>query len=439
MIKTKDSHNSVSPAAETLSIEQIVDIILARTPLMPVEEVPLLEGAGRVLAQNIYAVIDMPTHPSSAMDGYAVRASDISGASPVTPCRLKLAGKVAPHNAHTTCLHEGEALRLSTGTPLPKGADCIVRFEDTNMAEDTIEVLYTFPVGSNIRPVGESIAHGALLLPQGRILQTPEIAVLASAGCTKVRTYRKPVVAILPTGDEVAQPGTTLEPGQIYDGNSYGLAVLVNESGGTPIILPPLRDQQANDLKMLGAERQADVVVTSGGIGNCDYDHFRSLIAQGNDVKYYQVRIKPGKAFVFGVLEHHGHAMLYFGMPGNAVSCLMAGEQFLRPALLKMTGKPQAPRPTLMAVMDDYKSNSSKTRTFARVNIHYTDGCWHAKLAGPQGSSIVTSLTRADGLAIIPEEHDAVPGDRLEIILLRQPPIDSCHAPQQNDKGKLTA
>lgn len=410
-----------------ISVDEALNKILEFVEVLEAEEKPLLECLGQVLAEDIYAPFDIPPHDNAAMDGYAVQARSIAGASYENPKVLRVIGEVAAGFVPELRVEPGTAIRIMTGAPLPDGADVVVPFEDTDEVDrkgsvssmGEIGIRVSSPEGANIRRRGEDIAKGELVLQRGKLLRPAEIGVLASLGKGTVLVIRRPLVGILATGDEVLDINQPLLPGKIYNSNSYSLAAQVLECGAVPKLLGIAPD----DIGQLStAIRQAlacDMLITSGGVSLGDYDVVKQVLMAEGDISFWTVRIKPGKPLAFGVFKRNdGRKVPHLGLPGNPVSSMITFEVFARPAILKMMGKTSVGKHRIIAVMVDPIKNRDGRRIFARVAVSQHDGKYFARLTGPQGSGILTSMTRADGLAIIPEDIKEVkPGDTVEVTL----------------------
>ena len=415
--------------------EALAEILRHVHPLEP-ERVPILEAQGRILAEEIVSDIDIPPFDNSAMDGYAVRAADIAAASPDSPVPLRVIGSVAAGYVAGLSVEPGTAIRIMTGAPLPAGADTVVPYEDTDdfdrpKAErltapaETIAIRKAVRPGSNIRPVGEDLRRGELIMAPGRLIRPQEIGVLASLGRETVRVHRRPRVAILATGDELLEIHEPLAPGKIRNSNEYTNAALVERTGGIPLRLGIARDTAA-DLRAkirAGLEQGADLFLTSGGVSVGDYDVVKDVLADEGEMQFWQVRMKPGKPLAFGLLRGRepGRKIPLLGLPGNPVSAMVSFEQFARPAILKMLGHTDLTKPTVQAVLDEPLTNSGR-RGFVRVIVTRREDGYHARKTGQQGSGVLTSMAKANGLAIVPEGvYRLEAGSRVTVQMLDWP------------------
>jgi molybdopterin molybdotransferase len=323
----------------------------------------------------------------------------------------------------------GTAIRIMTGAPLPEGADAVVRFEDTDEVSrkssrgdlSQIGILCQAKRGLNVRGRGEDIAKGDLVLKKGKVLRPQEIGVLASLGRSTALVIRRPIVAILATGDElIDQP---LAPAKIYDSNTYTIAAEVSRYGGIPKILGIGRDSVQSLTGKIDEGLDADMLITSGGVSKGDYDIVKDVLAEHGEVGFWTVCMKPGKPLAFGVIKKveggRKREVPHLGLPGNPVSSMITFEQFARPAILKMMGKKILAKPAIRAIIENDVANTDGRRLFARVVVTKRGGQYYASPIGPQGSGILTSMAKANGLAVIPESSKEVKaGDMVEVQML---------------------
>ena len=412
-----------------ISVEQALGKILERIDVLEAEESPILGCLGQVLAEDIFSSISIPPLDNSAMDGYAVRSADTRGASRQSPRFLRVIDTVTAGSIPGSEVERGTAIRIMTGAPIPKGADCVARFEDTDESERQgtpveIGILTEVEPGLEIRRAGEDIAAGALVLSRGTVIRPAEVGVLASLGRSKVMVIRRPVVAILATGDEVVDIAQPLAEGKIYNSNSYSVAALVLRYGGIPKILGIASDIEDSLVAKLHLGLDADMLITSGGVSFGDYDIVREVLAREGEIVFWRVREKPGRPLAFGMIKSLSKAggvrnIPLFGLAGNPVSSMVNFELFARPAILKMMGKKNLAKPTVEAVMEDAIENTDGRRILARAIVEKRGGQYFARLTGPQGSGILTSMARANGLVIVPEDKPGVKeGDLVEVMML---------------------
>jgi molybdopterin molybdotransferase len=363
------------------------------------------------------------------MDGYAVRSDDTRGASEKTPKTLKVIDTVIAGGLSKKEVAPGTAIRIMTGAPIPLGADSVVQFENTDDAKNKDASLNQTPVqvniftettpGQYIRHAGEDVAKGKLVLKQGTVIRPAEIGLMASIGHNRVKVIRRPVVAVLSTGNELVEIDKPLAAGKIYDSNSYSIAGLVKRYGCVPKILGIARDNEKDLVKKLKQAQDADMLLTTGGVSMGDYDMVKDILARDGQMVFWKVRVKPGKPLAFGKIKGKNKSIPHLGLPGNAASCMVSFELFVRPALLKMMGKSNLVKPTVEAIIENTVKNDAGRRIYDRAIIEKRDGHYYARLTGPQGSGILTSMSLANGLVLIPEESGGVKkGDIVQALML---------------------
>lgn len=414
-----------------ISVEEAFEKILSHVEVLEPERKPILNCLGQVLAEDVYSTIDIPPLDNSAMDGYALRAKDTRGAGESSPRYVVVVGEVAAGSMPTKKVSPGTAIRIMTGAPLPEGADAVVRFEDTDEVNrkssrgdlSQIGILCQAKKGLNVRGRGEDIARGDLILKKGKVLRPQEIGVLASLGRSTALVIRRPIVAILATGDELIGVDQPLAPGKIHDSNNYTIAAEVSRYGGIPKILGIGRDSVQSLIEKIDEGLDADMLITSGGVSKGDYDIVKDVLAEHGEVGFWTVCMKPGKPLAFGIMKKveavRKGSVPHLGLPGNPVSSMITFEQFARPAILKMMGKKILAKPAIRAIIEDDIVDTDGRRLFARVIVTRRGGQYRASPTGPQGSGILTSMARANGLAVIPENSKGVKaGDMVEVQML---------------------
>ena len=380
--------------------------ILAGITPLGTERVPLLDATGRVLARDAVAQYTLPHWDNSAMDGYAVRAADIAGASAATPVRLTVQETVAAGEFPTRPVREGIVTRIMTGAPLPDGADTVVRVEDTNGGLDVVEIRDARDSRKNIRPRGEDFVAGDTVIPAGTAIAPAQVGVLASLGLPSVEVHRRPVVAILGSGDELVDLDRfheVLAGRKIVTSNSYTLSALVRANGGIPLLLGNAADSPESLRALLGQVAGADLIVTSAGASVGAFDYTRDVLASlGARLDFWKVRMRPGAPISFGAL----HGTPWIGLPGNPVSVMVTFELFVRPVVRRMQGFTRIFRRPTPVVLEEPVSIGARLTHFLRgvVSVR-ADGALTARLTGPQGSGILTSMARANALLIIPDER----------------------------------
>ncbi len=404
-----------------ISVEEALEKVLSCVSVLDGEEKPILHCLGQVLNEDVYSSIDIPPRDNSAMDGYAVRAEDVVGATPSSPVFLDVIGEVKAGDIPKEEVGALSALRIMTGAPIPRGADSVVQFEDTDEAlrrerpPFQIGILHQVTKGQNVRRAGEDIARGQLVLKRGAVLRPAEIGVIASLGKETTWVIRRPVVAIIATGDELAALGQPLPEGKIYNSNSFSVAAQVLRYGGIPQVLGIARDRVKDIKDKIKEALSADLLLTSGGVSMGNYDLVKDVLAKQGEVSFWTVRMKPGKPLAFGMIKGVPH----LGLPGNPVSSMITFELFARPAILKMMGKKNLSKPTIEATLEGHIKNTDGRRIFARAIVSREGDRYLARIAGPQGSGILTSMSRANGLVIVPEDVEAVEeGETVEVLML---------------------
>jgi molybdopterin molybdotransferase len=426
-----EHHHHSNHREDMLSVEDALERIMGYVSPLEAEERSLLEALGQTLAEDVTSPLDLPPMDNSAMDGFAVRFADTAGASTTNPVELPVIGYIAAGSLPDRDLQPGTAIRIMTGAPIPPGTDAVVPFEDTDEVQrkasgaslDRIAIMQEVTNGTNLRPAGEDLRKGDTVLHSGAILRSAEIGVLASVGRDSARVLRRPVVAVLSTGDELMLPGEAPGGGKIYDSNSFGVAAAIQRYGGIPKMLGIARDNLEDTTRKLEEGLSADLLITSAGVSKGDYDFVKDVLMQRGEIAFWSVRMRPARPLAFGALHApDGRRVPHIGLPGNPVSALVAFEQFCRPAILKMLGRANFAKPTVQAVLHDAIHNFDGRRVYARAIVTKKDGTYYASLTGPQESNILTSMARANGLAICPEDLPEMPaGATAEVQMLDWP------------------
>lgn len=397
-----------------LELEEALARILATLPEPTRETVGLNDSYRRILLERIVAPMDLPHFDNSSMDGYAVRASDVAGAKPDAPIRLRLCGRIpAGQNAERE-ITAGECVRLFTGSPMPRGADAVVMQEDTRVdASQPNEVAILEPVKpwENIRFRGEDVKCGTHLFEPGEVLTASRMGLLAAIGFKTIEVGRRPRVALLATGSELRESGQVLAPGQIYESNRTQLAPLVESAGGQAIVYPIVPDDfRATQKALQRALSEADIVLTSGGVSVGELDFVKDAFEQlGGKLDFWKVAIKPGRPFVFGQL---GKKFL-FGLPGNPVSALVTFLLLARPALLRWQGATDIDLRKNSSVLAEPLENSGARRHFMRVRIAASGETYSA---GVQASHILSATAQSNGLVDVPPKTILAAGETVPVL-----------------------
>ena len=400
-----------------LSVEEAQHRVLDTIHVLEAETAPVLDALGRVLAEDVSADRDVPPLDNSAMDGYAVRFEDIAAALPETPVRLRVIGELPAGQMPETVVGPGQAVRIMTGAPMPPGADTVARFERTVLGEGWVDVLAASRQGRNVRSAGEDVRQGQIVLQKGSPVRPQEVGMLASVGRKDVSVIRRPRVAILATGDEVVDVDAPLGPGQIRNINGYSNAAQVHKYGGVPLALGIARDR-ADELSAKlrqGLESRVDLFVTSGGVSAGDFDLVKDVLAAEGRIDFWWVNMKPGKPMAFGTIDH----VPLLALPGNPVAAMISFELFARPMIRKMLGYRQWAWDEVPARLREGIERKDGRRHYLRVRLTETERGLEAVLTGDQGSGILSSMVRADGLAVIPEDAEYLPeGSMVRVLLL---------------------
>ena len=405
-----------------IPVEEALERILSRIAVLGDERVALIEALDRVLAEPVVAERDVPPWPNSSMDGYALRAADTGGADPARPARLTLAGQVAAGRLAERPLRPGETFRIFTGAPLPEGADAVIPQEDVTVEGTSVRVPRALRSGDYVRPRGEDMRPGDRLFEPGRALSPADLGVLATVGRSRVAVIRRPVVGILSTGDEIADLGTPIGPGQIPNSNTYSLMGQVRAAGAEPLNLGVARDRQDEIEARLAWGLGADLLISSAGVSVGDHDHVKAALgALGAEQHLWLVDMRPGKPVTFATLPASPKRTLpIFGLPGNPVSAMVTFELFVRPAIRRMSGHARLGRPVRLARALAPIDNPGRRRGYLRVALSEEDGVLGARLTGEQGSGILRSMSAADGLAIVPGDTTVQVGETVPVMLLRE-------------------
>jgi molybdopterin molybdotransferase len=388
-----------------------------------------MEALGRVLAQDVEAVRDVPSADNSAMDGYCCHHADIVGASPSNPVTLRVIGDSPAGRPFERPVGRGEAVRIMTGGLIPPSADTVIMVENTRTEGNHVVCLADPGLGAHIRPRGEDVRVGEIVLKDGDIIRPPEVGMLATLGHAYVHVYQRPMVAILSTGDELVDLDEPFSLGKVLCSNSYSLAAQVLECGAIPVSLGIATDDEDDQRSRVTDGLRADVIVTSGGVSVGKYDLVKDTLSQlGMQVKFWKVAMKPGKPLVFGTIGNKP----VFGLPGNPTSAMISFEQFVRPALLKMMGHTNLFRPLIEATLAEDTKISSDRLHLVRCKVLERDGEMMALSTGTQSSGALRSMVLADGLMILPAgKGPFAKGYRVKVQLLHGNSPFSPHSPYE--------
>ncbi len=401
-----------------LTVEEAQEIVLGSVSVSGIERNPLSDAQGRVLAENVAPKYDVPPHDNSSVDGYAVSAVDTEGASAQNPRRLGVLEEIPAGTVPTETVRTGSTSRIMTGAILPEGADAVVMVENTRLRDDGVEILKAVEAGQNVRYRGEDVKQGQNVLFAGTEIGPGEIGLLAAFQRSQVSVRRRPDVAILSTGDEVAEIDEALVPGKIVNSNSYSLAALVRECNARPVNLGIARDSESEIANAIRSATNADVILSTGGVSVGDYDYVKKVLGDlGADMKFWRVQMKPGKPLAYGLLQ----GKPFFGLPGNPVSCMVSFLLFARPALRKMMGYHPGDwcLPTVPAVLENDLTAGGDRRHYLRARITRADGRFRASTVAGQGSGMLSSMTGTNGLVIVETGIRSISrGDEVDVLLM---------------------
>lgn len=393
--------------------------ILSGIRALPVESIALRDALGSVLAAEVRSPIEHPPWDNSSMDGYAVRAADVAGATTDHPIVLPVLETIAAGRRPTKRVDPGTASRIMTGAPIPEGADSVVRVEDTDAGESRVEIRDARDAGRNVRPRGEDLQIGALAVGAGEVLGPAQIGVLASVGAATVKVHRRPRIAVLSSGDElvdVDQFDAVRRGDRIVSSNSYTLVASARELGADVLDLGIVPDDPAEYTKKIQSALDCDLLITSGGVSVGAFDFTKDVLRSlGADLQLWRVRMRPGAPLGFGMLG----SMPWLGLPGNPVSALVTFELFARPLIRTLRGERSVFRRTIDVRTRDDITLAAPLTHFMRAIVDWdVEGAW-AKLTGPQGSGLLTSMSLANALLVIPPDRMSVrQGETLRALLL---------------------
>ena len=405
-----------------LTVAEASERILAEIQQLDVEYVPLRRALGRVCAEDIAATVTMPPWSNSSMDGYAVRSADITPVMSGEPVKLRVVATIEAGQFASRRLKRGEAMRIMTGAPVPGGADSVIRKEHTDGGSANVEIRDATDVWKNIRPAGEDFHAGDLLAKRGAPVKPALIGVLASSGVSAVKTFKRPRVAIISSGNELVDIDDfdeVLAQRRIVSSNSYTLDALTRVAGGLPVDLGIAADTRASLKRKLESARDCDLILTSAGVSVGDLDYTRDVFAAlGGEQRFWRVKMRPGAPLAFGMLDD----VPWLGVSGNPVSAMVSFELFVRPVLRKMQGHSALFRRTVtVTVEEDVKIGANLMHFLRAVVARDGDGTLVARLTGLQSSGALTSMVKANALLIVPGDSPKVAkGSQLKALMLDQ-------------------
>ncbi len=398
--------------------DKALKLILDECVALATEKVKLRNSLHRSLVGDIIAKENIPPFDNSSMDGFALNSSSIRKASKTNPIELKLVGESSAGNLFNAKVKSGETVRIMTGGKVPDGADCVVPLELISTDEKTVRFVSPAKPGAHIRRAGEDIKLKDAALESGEVVGPAHLAVLASLGFTKVEVTRKPVVRILPTGNELVDISKKLSGGQIRNSSSYALAGFVKETGGKSVVLPIAPDKKKRIRKAISAALGSDVLIITGGVSVGKYDLVKEVLEELQvEIKFWRVNIKPGRPLLFGKYKK----TLVFGLPGNPASTSVTFLQFVRPALEKMLGRNPVPSFHLSAILDEPIVKKDGKRHFVRGIVTSVKGALHVRTTGTQSSGVMSSMAKANCLIILPEKSSSAKKcSRVEIEMITE-------------------
>lgn len=400
------------------SVSEHLSACLAAVSQLPPLEVLLPDTVGCVLADDVIAGADLPVDDLAGLDGYAVRAQDVTTARSTEPARLRVLDELRAGAVDPLRLIPRSAVRIASGAPLPGDADAVVPIEQTDFGRAEVEIRTSVSAGENVRRKAEDLRGGEVVLAAGERIGARQIALLAAAGRGRVSVYPRPRVVIVSIGDELVEPGRPASPGQVYDANGHALATALQDAGGATFRVAAVPDRQHELRETLEDQLvRADLIVTTGGLSYGANDTVKEVLAPLGTVRFDAVAMTPGRQLGVG---HIGDGTPIFALPGDPVAVQVAYEMFVRPALLTMAGYQDLYRGSVRAATTAGWTSPAGRREFARVHLTGDPrGGYHAEPVGEPGKLLVSGLARANALAVVPEEITAVrPGERLACILL---------------------
>lgn len=409
----KKGFRRLTPVSEALKL------ILSEIKPLESELMHVKDCSHRVIADDIVARYDVPMFDRSAMDGYAIRSEDSFGASVTNPTYLKIAGRVEIGTIPDIEVHKGEALQIMTGAALPRGANAVIKVEDTREHGNNIEVIKPYPPRKNVSTRGEDVKSGDVLLKRGHLLHTHDVGIIIASGYDLIKVIRKPKVSIISTGSELVDPGEKLEPGKVFDVNNATLSNLVQQHHAIPYFTKRVKDDENMLMQTLEeAIEQTDVIVFSGGSSVGEYDIIDDIILQKGKLFVQGVAMRPGAPTLIGIIDKKP----VFGLPGSPVAAMISFDVFVRPTLQTLLGmSPYDPKPIIKAILKRSIPSEVGRRDFARVKIVKENKDFYAELVRVRGSGIISTLVKADGIIEVPEEREGISkGETVNVKLFSQ-------------------
>jgi len=388
-----------------ITVAEAIDQILQTINPLGLERVNILDALGRVLGEDVTAGRNIPPKDNSAMDGYALRFQDTIGAAENSPVVLEVIEDIPAGVIPQKSIAAGQSARIMTGAPIPVGADAVMKMEDTEKDKQNVKIKAEAKLGQDIRRAGEDVREGELVMPKGSIIRPAGIGMLASLGRSFISVYQRPLVAVLATGNELVDIDENPSPWKIINSNSYSIASQTLNCGALAMQIGIAKDNREDLIAKFQAAMRADIIVSSGGVSVGDYDLVKDIMQEvGSRMQFWQVAMRPGKPLAYG----RAGDVPMFGLPGNPVSSMISFEQFIRPAILKMMGHRNIFRKTVRAVLQEDIEIRKGLTHFIRALVTVTADGYAASTTGEQGSGILKSMVRANGLIVLPEDAEQV-------------------------------
>ncbi len=399
---------------DLLSVQEALDVLLNEFQPLGLEQVEIAMAYQRVLGENVHAEIDVPSFDNSSMDGFAVRSEDTVEAATASPVELKVVADIPAGSFPTARMEAGQAMRIMTGAPLPEGANAVVPIENTNFhfrnpevtTPKSVSIYQPSKPGDFIRPRGQDLRHGEVVLTAGKVLRAQEIGLLAMLGLGQIQVYRKPRVALISTGDEIKPVGEKLPPGKIFDSNSYSLSALVQQANGVPLQLGIIPDRYEAVKTALdkAVNKHVDLIISSAGVSVGAFDFVRQVVEAYGKLTFWRVKMRPGKPLTFGWYRD----IPFIGLPGNPVSAFVGFKVFIQPAMRRMLGLTGNGRVIRKVILAEAVESDGR-ESYLRAIVSQTSGRLTAQLTGHQGSGNLRSLVQANAFLIIPSEVKSLP------------------------------